>query len=177
VKITASGETTSAISVSEPINLQVDHPGTNLFEFRNYDNAFDMTWTTGIVCRRRLESTFFKRIPGGVRETIRNTDESLHKLSARKRRIFLVEFWLLPPYLHELASVMFDCDLVKINGVEYQTEEGLSEPKYITRYPLCNSEIRVEQVYWFRNNNSDDIGSVNEEGGFLIVNGGFLKVK
>jgi hypothetical protein len=161
--------------VSEPFLLKVKHDGTNLIEYRNFDNAFDMTYTTGIVCRIRVESTLFKRLPGGTREVIRNTDESLHKLAARKRRGFLIEFWLLPPYMHEKLSVIFDHDLIKINGVEYQTEEGLSDPKYITRYKLANSEIKIEQVYWFKNNNSDDLGNVNIETGFIIVNEGLLK--
>jgi len=160
-------------ATSEPIELQLEHPNCNAIDYQCFDNAFDMTYTTGYMGRVRVESIYFKRLPGGDRSVSRDSDNTLVKISARKTRKFLFETFQLPPYLHEKLSVIFDHDLIKINGVEVQTEEPYSEPKYITRYPLANSEIKVEQT-WFDRNNSDDIGSVND-GGFIIVNGGFLK--
>lgn len=161
---------------SEPIDLQVEHKGTNLIEYRNFDNAFDITYTTGITNRIRVESTFFKRIPNGEDTTYRNCDQSLVKLSAKRRRKFLLEIWQLPPYMHEKLSVVFGHDLVKINGVRHQTDEQYQEPKYITRFPLSNAQIIIEQYGWFDKYNSDDIGDVDGiETGFIIANGGFLK--
>lgn len=175
VEIKATSTLVVRTWTSEPIYLLPQHIGTNIIEYRNFDNAYDMTWTTGIVCRIRVESVIFKRIPRGTRTTKRNSDGSLHKLAATPARTFLFEFFNLPPYLHEKLSLIFDCDLVLINTVEYQTEDDISEPRYVTRYKLANSDIRVEQVGWFKKNNSDDLGNVNIEEGFVIANGGFLK--
>jgi hypothetical protein len=64
---------------------------------------------------------------------------------------------MLPPYLHEKLAVAFDCDLVKVNGVEYQSNDSYSDPSYIDRYVLANSSIKLEQVNWLGAYNSDDI--------------------
>lgn len=175
-EIIASSDEATIQYESEPFQLAVEHEDTNLIEYRNFDNAFDMTWTTGIVCKIRVPSTFFKRLPGGIRETSRNSDESLQKLMAKKHRVVLFEFWDIPPYLVEKLSVLFDCDSILINGVAYQTDEGLSEPKYKEYgYRLANCSINVEQVEWFQKGNSDDLGNVDiDPGGHIVVNGGFL---
>lgn len=174
-EISAESDEAEIVWTSEPIDLQPTHPKTNLIEYRNFDNAYDMTFTTGIVCRVRVESRLFQRLPGGSRTTTRNSDESLHKLQAKKRRAAKFEFFRLPPYMLEKLSVIFDCDYFAVNGVEYQTEEEIAEPRYTNLFALANSDVRIEQVGWFRNNNSDDLGNVDAEEGFIIVNGGFLK--
>jgi hypothetical protein len=162
------------VGVSEPIDLQVEHPNTQHIEYRNNDNAFDTTWTTGFIGRIRVEGVLFKRLPGGERSMSRNSDYSLVKVNAKKQRIVLFETYHLPPYLHEKLSVIFDLDFFKVNGVEYQASEGYGEPQYLTRWFLSNSSIKLEQVGWFARYNSDDIGSV-AEGGFMMTETGFLK--
>lgn len=162
---------------SEPIKLAVEHEGTNLFEYRNFDNAFDMTYTTGITNRIRVESTFFKRMPESEDNDYRNGDQSLVKLSAKRRRRFLLQVWHLPPYMHEKMSVMLGHDLIRINGVRHQCNEKYEDPKYITRYPLSNSQVIVEQFGWFDKYNSNDIGPVDGAGDDLIIaNEGFIKI-
>ncbi len=160
---------------SEPIDLMVTHEGTNCIDYRCFDNSFDMTWITGITCRIRVESTLFKRLPSGEDDNYRNQDQSVVVLSAKRRRGFTFELWQLPPYLHEKLSVIFGCDLIQINGVRYQTDELYQEPKYITRYPLSNSQIAIEQYGWFDKFNSNDIGPVDVGDGFIIANNGFLR--
>lgn len=173
--IEASSSEVSKEAISEPIYLTTQHEGTNLVEFRCFDNAFDVTYTTGITNRIRVESRFFKRRPSGTRVVLRNSDESIVKVSARKRRGILFEAWQLPPYMHEKLSVVFDCDVIKINGVEYQTDLSYQDPNYIERYALSNSSIVLEQVKWFKKINSNDLGGVDQDTGFIIANGGFLK--
>lgn len=164
------------VYVSEPIEVKQLHELCNLFEYRNFDNAFDMTYTTGITCMRRVESRLFNRLPKGEDDTYRNTDQSLVKLSAKRRRGFLLETFQLTPYLHEVMSVMFGHDYIAINKVRYQTSEQYEDPKYILRYPLSNSQIGIEQYGWFDKYNGDDIGPVDAvETGFIIANGGFIK--
>lgn len=172
VALNTDGDMITALT--EPIDLKVEHPGTNLVKFRNFDNAFGVTWTTLFNCRMRIESLLFKRFPGGERSVSRNSDYSLVKVSAQKQRILLFETYQLPPYLHEKLSVACDMDFFSINDTEFQTSEGYSEPQYLTRYALSNSSVKVEQVGWFDRYNSDDIGSVSE-GGFISTETGFIK--
>lgn len=162
-------------AISEPIDLKVSHPKTLLIEYSNVDNAFDITWTTGYIGRVRVEALLFQRLPGGERSTTRNSDFGLVKTAAKKTRGFLLQTYMLPPYLHEKLSVIFDLDEWRINGVEYQTAEAYQDPQYIDRFPLSNSSIRIEQANWFRKYNSNDIGSVSD-GGFLITEQGFIKL-
>lgn len=163
------------VFVSEPIDLQLEHKGTNLVRYRNIDNAFDMTYTTGLTCQLRVESTLFKRVPDSSDEQYRNTDLSSVKLSAKRYRKFIFELWMLPPYMHEKLAVIFGHDVININGVRYQSDDKYQEPKYLVRYPLSNSQIVIEQYGWFNKYNSDDLGSVDGDGGFILANGGFIK--
>lgn len=161
--------------VSEPINLKETHPDTVLHEWRNFDNAFDITWTTGISFKARFEATFFKRIPGGENVTYRNCDTTQVKLKAKRFRKFLIEYWMLPPYLHEKLCVIWGMDLVKLNGVRHETDQDYQDPNYLVRYPLSNSSIEIEQHGWFKRYNSNDIGPITPESGLIIANNGFIK--
>lgn len=176
-KVIGTGSATPRTWVSEPINLSVEHEETNLLVYRNFDNAFDMTWTTGITCSVRIESTLFKRLPDGEDESYTNCDLSLVKLSAKRIRRLLFEIWDMPPYMHERLAVIFGMDFFTINGVRYQTKEKYEDPKYRTRYPLSNSQIIIETYGWFDKYNSDDIGPVDGNNtGLIIGNGGFIKL-
>lgn len=165
----------NAIWDSEPIEVAAEHEGTNLVKYRNRDNAFGMTWTTGYIGELRVESVLFKRIPGGERSMSRNANFSLTKVNAKKSRILIFETFMLPPYLHEKLSVAFDCDAFTINDIACQASDGYGEPAYIDRFGLSNSSIKVEQQNWFGTYNSDDIGSV-ADGGFLQHETGFIKL-
>ena len=164
----------SAEAISEPIDLKVEHPKTYLINYSNLDNAYGVTWTTGIKFNLRVEAMLFKRLPTGERTISRDADFTPVKVSSRRMRNFLFEVYMLPPYLHEKLAVIFDLDNWFINGVKYQATEGYDEPSYIDRFMLANSSIKVEQVGWLGNYNSDDITSV-EDGGYIATETGFLK--
>lgn len=171
-----SGEVTTIAARSEPIDLKVEHEGTCHIIYRNFDNAFNITWTTGYIGQIRVESLFgHKRSPGGERTISRNSDYSAVKVSAKKTRTLTFETFMLPPYLHEKLSVIFDMDFKSINRVQVEATEGYSEPDYINRFLLANSSIKVEQVGWFDNYTSDDIGSVTNTN-FLSIEDGLLKI-
>lgn len=141
----------------EPIDIQDEQPGTHKILYRNTDNAFGMTWTTGIIGLLRIDGSLFKRLPRGERSTNRTSNDSLVKLSARKRRGMLFEISQQPPYMIEKLSVLFDCDNYSINGVSYQSDEDLTDSDYQDGYPLADTSIRLEQLDWFDRFNSNDI--------------------
>jgi hypothetical protein len=162
------------IAISEPLRILNKHPETNQIKYRNIDNAFDITWTTGYQGMIRVPSHFgHRRSPGGERSTNRNSDFSLVKVSAKKTRVLLFQVWSLPPYMHEKLGTLFDCDNYTINGIECQTSEGYAEPEYKDRFLLADSSIKLE-AKWYDRYNSDDLGSVGD-GGFIMTETGFLK--
>lgn len=159
---------------SEPVLLKDSHPGTLLIEYRNYDNAFDVTYTTGITHRIRVEAEIRKRVAGGNDEVHREPENKLTRLRGTVKRTVRLETRQLPPYIHERLAVVFRHDYIAINGVEYQSEEGYGEPEY-TNSAYANATTVIEQVEWFKGHNDHDLGSINQAP-LLIQNGGFLKL-
>lgn len=176
--LTAYDDASADVWISEPINIEAAHPNTLLIKYRNIDNAFGIAFATGYTGVIRIPAILgHKRRPGGERTMSRNSDWSLVKVSARKQRVFDLETFMLPPYMHEKLSVLFDCDYWTINKVQYQASEGYADPGYVYKFLLANSSIRVEQTPWLDKYNSDDIGTVGEtNGGFLAAQGGLLRV-
>lgn len=173
-KVVATSDEAVRTVVSEPMELLPKHEGTVLIEYRNFDNAFDMTWITGITCKMRVEATLFEVDPDSEIVTTRNSDGSLHKLSAKMMRQLTLYLWDLPPYMIEKLAIILNCDYWAVNKVRYQTEEKMARAKYRTRYRLASTQVLIEQVGWFKKNNSDDLGNVDVQEGLIIVNGGFL---
>lgn len=162
-----------AFAVSEPIDLRQIHINTNLVEYRNIDNAFGMTWSTGYIGMVRVPSVFFEESAGGTRSVNRNSDYSLKKVNAKKTHVMVFETYMLPPWLHLKLGVIFDCDVLAINKLPIQTDQDYEEAKYPERYKLGNSSIEVEELHFFDKYNSTGISSVN--GGFLLSEDGFIK--
>lgn len=160
---------------SEPIYIKFSHPETNLFQFTNIDNAFDIDYQNNIIHSVRVESHLYQRQPAGDSETLRNTDGSLALLSAKPQRKFNIQLWNLPPYLHELLFLGFKHDVVLFNGMPVIAEDSYGEPEYRDRNLLSNSSIIVESAKWFETYNGDDLGGISIEGGFIIANNGFIK--
>lgn len=163
------------VIVSEPIDLRLKHEGTNLITYRNGDNAFDITWTSGYIGAVRVESLFgHKRTIGGDQSITRDSSYSLVKVSAKAQRILIFETFMLPMYMHEKLGLIFRCDSVNINNVTVQAEEGYAEPTYVERFLLANSSIKVEQTGWLNRYNSNDTGGTVADG-FILANEGFIK--
>lgn len=160
---------------SEGIHLKSVHNDTNLITYRCNDNCFNMTWSTGYIGKIRIESRLFNPKTGGERSVSRNSDYSLNKINAKKIRGYAFDTFLLPPWMHEKLSVIFDCDFFTINGVQYQTNEAYRDANYPYLFMLGDSSIDVEQVGWLDRYNSHDIGSI-DDGGFLTTEQGFIKI-
>jgi hypothetical protein len=175
ILLTAFDSRSHLVARSEPLDIQDVHTDCNMVEYRNIDNAFGIAFSTGYTGVLWIPSLLgHKRRPGGERTTSRNSDYSLVKVSAKKQRIFDFETFMLPPYMHEKLSVVFDCDYWTINGVEYQAQEGYADPAYIYKSLLANSSIRIEQSQWLDKYNSDDYETVGD-GGFIAANGGLIR--
>jgi hypothetical protein len=164
------------VGYSEPILLKEVHDNTVLVEFRNEDNAFNMLWNLGYIGRKRVEGIFgHRRNPGGEMSTTRNASYDLIKTSGKPTRGIPFEVIDIPPYLYEALNVIVSkIDFVAINKVIVQTGENFSEPQYQEKYLLLNASVTVEQIGWFRQYNSDDVGSVPQTG-FVASDGGLVK--
>lgn len=176
IKVTATtvGGSTTFTAKSEPMSVKVKHKNTVLIEYRSFDNSMDITWTTGIIFKIRVEGVVgHKRLPGGEITVSRDADYAISQTAAKMTRGNLFQTGMLPPYMHEKMSYIFACDYKSINGLEVKTSEGYAEPEYRDRLLLAQSSIKIESRA-FRRYNSDDIGTVND-GGFIATETGFLK--
>lgn len=161
------------MGISEPIEAREAQDKTIMLEYRNDDNAFDMTWQTGILCMRRIPAILFEEETGGTRSVSRESDYSLRKVSAKKTHIVTLNTYMLPPWLHVDLGVIFDLDYWYLNKVQYQTDEDYEKPKYIDRYKLANSSIDIEEVQFFEKTNSRGVSVL--DGGFITQEQGFIK--
>lgn len=162
-----------AFGISEPIDLQETHPDTILLKYRNTDNAYDLTWTTGYIGMKRIPAILFEETTGGTRSVSRNADYSLQKINAKKTHVVTLNVYMVPPWLHVQLGVIFDLDFWSLNDVPYQTDEDYEKPKYIDRFKLANSSIDIEELNFFRKYNSRGISSV--DGGFITQEKGFIR--
>lgn len=173
--LAAVGGAVESVYRSEPFAFYPEHENTMLIQYRNYDDAMGLNFSTGLQCNIRVESDFWQRQPGGTRRTYRAPDGKLVKLSAVVQRKNKFNFFRLPPYLHEKIAFAFDMDRVDVNGIEYQCEDGYNVT-YSNRYGLANGEITLEQVEPFTDQNGTDLGDVNGVStDFIIANNRFLK--
>ena len=173
--LTAVGGTVARLYRSEPFAFYAEHENTMLIQYRNYDDALGLNFSTGLQCNIRVESDFWQRQPAGSRRTYRAPDGKLVKLSAVVQRKNKFNFFRLPPYLHEKIAFAFDMDRVDVNGIEYQCEDGYNVT-YSNRYGLANGEITLEQVEPFTDQNGTDLGDVHGVSeDFIIANNRFLK--
>lgn len=159
----------------EPINLQITHPKTHLLEFRHEENKFGIVYNTGITHRMRIESRFYKPIPGGDDENYRQSNYEPVKLDGNATRAFLFEVFGQPFYRHEVLNAAFRHSDIRVNGIPVFSNEGYAEPKARNSYPLTNSEVRLEQVGWIKDFTGDDI-TIDDNEGYYKVNSGLLKV-
>jgi hypothetical protein len=169
------GQLGTRVYTSEPVLLKDEHPHTVLIEYRNYDSAFDVSYTTGITHRVRVEGELRQRVTGGMDEVFREPQNKLTRLRGVVKRTVRMSLRMLPAYMHERLGVILRHDFIRVNGVEYQSEEGYGEPEYNASSAYASSSTVLEQVEWFKNHNDHDLGSINQQP-LLIVNGGFLRL-
>lgn len=176
-KITGGVESGDIVYISEGISVKSNHKKTLYLTATNTDNAYDIDYTTGITHIMRIDAQMVERLGGADRETLRNTNNSLQLLRSKPKRRLRMKTIGLPPYLHEKLSVMLEHDTLKIQGVQFRTEEGYQEPTYFIRSYFANGEVILEQIDWLNNSyNSDDLRGIDESDDLLIINESFLKL-
>lgn len=155
----ATGDQLTA--TSEPIHIREKHDNCMYFEWANIDNAYDIDYSNNIVHIARLEVVAFERLPMSEDVSLRTTSGRFILLSSKPSRKFRVRFYNMPPYLHEKVFLMLKSDIIRLNGIEITSEEGLQEPQYRPRFGLSNSEAVVEQKVWHGTYNTTDLGGVD----------------
>lgn len=73
----------------------------------------------------RIDSRFAKYDPGLQRITTENFNATLTNLNTDALRVITMELDTLPRFLIEKINVSFVVDTIKINDVDYETENGL----------------------------------------------------
>jgi len=166
----------SALAESEPIKVASMHPDTKVVSYRNFDNAFGLNYSHGLVNRQRIMCRFFDRRPTGEKTVLRNDDSELVLLSASVYGKVHFEALLLPSWLHEVLFVAFAHDFVKIDEVPVVLEgEYTYEP--VERYSLGKGSALLERKGFLGAGNRDDTGDTTTgKGPFLLANQKFLKV-
>jgi hypothetical protein len=164
-----------ALALSEPIDVAQDWPGTALIQYRNFDNAFDLNYSHGLVHRIRAYARFFERQPATEKTVLRNDDGTLVLLSASAHRKVQLEVLLEPGWRHEQFAVAFCHDSVKVNA-ERVVLEGEYEHEPVQRFTLARGTALLELRNFLGAGNRDDYGDVDAGGPFLTVNGSRLKI-
>lgn len=162
---------------SEPIDVAAAHRDTVLVAWRNFDNAFALNYTAGLINRVRVVGQFSRFENPTQKEVLRESSGRLVLLNGEIQRRILLRTFLLPDYVHERLASAFCHDFVRVNGVEVvpELEYLLGEPQ--EGYSLRNGSIALEQQDFLGKGNRDDIGDLEEDGGpFLVVNEQFLRI-
>lgn len=163
--------------VSEPVEVAAAHADTVLIEYRNFDNAFGLNYTAGLVNRQRVRGRFFQRETATTREVLRESTGQLLLLSAAAYRKVRLDVYLLPDYLHETLSVACGHDFLRVNALDVLAEEAYTATP-VPHYALSNGTVLLEQTDFLGAGNRDDVGdaSTPTTGTLLLVNDKFLKV-
>lgn len=159
--------------VGEPIHLHANHENTCLVTYRNYDQANEVEYLTGITHKIRVSSRFFEvNFPSSRQVFTDGIGRTINLSSRVKRKIKLITFQL-PPYLHQQLAIAFSLDELKVNGVRFAAEEDYSI-KYYNLWNLAGGEIDLTQVE-FATNNSHDSGNIDVAvPGIIGVDGALL---
>ncbi|MFN7611498.1 MAG: hypothetical protein ACK5QX_11275 [bacterium] len=146
-------------ALSEPVSVKAKQDEHVLIEYKNFDTAFKVDYSTGIIHKIRVYGELKWPLPGGENTTYRDSNARLIKveeLVTRNPQLFVYD---LPPYLLEKIRLAMAHDWFKINGVEYQSEEGF-EPEYFQNDGLGNGKAKIQQVE-FMSENSHDSGQAD----------------
>ncbi|GAA4393626.1 hypothetical protein [Hymenobacter koreensis] len=165
----------TARAVSEPLDVQPSHPDSVEITWRNFDNAYALNYTAGLVNRVRVTGRFQDWDVDGEDETLDESNGRTLLLRSTAKRVLQLDVFALPNYVHEKLGLAFKHDLVTVDGLEV-VKNGKYERTPVERYPLWNGRVLLWQAEWLGAGNSDDLGNINQGQGFIIVNGGFLRV-
>lgn len=165
-----------ALATSEPLEVASVHAYTKVLAYRNFDNAYGLNYSHGLVNRQRVTSRFFDRRPTGEKTVLRNDDSELVLLSASVYGKVYLETLLLPSWLHEVLFVAFAHDFVKVDE-ERVVLEGEYTYEPVERYSLGKGTALLERHKFLGAGNRDDVGDPDlGNGPFLLANNKYLQV-
>lgn len=163
-----------ALAVSEPLDVAAVHADTVLVTYRNFDNAFGLHYSAGLVNQVRVVGRLFERETTTQKTTLRGSDGTLTLLTGQPQRLLTLTTFLQADWMHEKLAVAFCHDFVRVNGLRGVVEGGYEYPA-TPGYALSNGTAQIEQTDFLGAGNRDDVGDV-DGGPFLLVNQQFLQV-
>ena len=159
---------------SEPLETAESWPETIQIDWKNFENDFNILYSTGIVHRIRVNGFLNWPMPGGSRVVMEDARRKKIKLRENVTRNPTLEVFELPSYRLELIALILAHDYVALDDVEYTTEEDF-EPEYFQNDPLGNGKVAVSQGSFMADNSHDD-GANDVDVTALVVNGQILTV-
>lgn len=127
---------------SEPITVG-SFPNAVLMEFTNWQDTDLNIWENGFTVGIRAQAQLFKRLPTSVNNSLISTENIATITSQRQKRAMLIEYFQLPPYLHEQLTYGWSLSNVRINGQPFYSEEGYGTPTYFDRFNLGNGSAII----------------------------------
>lgn len=128
--------------LSNTIESLSDYPEELLsIQWHNVDNAFEVDYSTGLVCGLRVEGIMRLSEEAAGEQSIYDNQEELVKLFEEVKRVMTLRVPHLPEQMLEQLRVAVAHDRLFINGVEY-TAEGL--PQYALDEFANTGEFRVD---------------------------------
>lgn len=136
--------------ISEPLNVEEEHPETLLFSYRNSENNFSVVFDTGIEFRVRVEGVIelFNPETDDViyNDQMRNAT-LLDSIPYRSWTLYIgnapgVAYWMC-----DLINRVMSCDGVEIDGDAYTKKVGSAwEMKRAEEYPLAGMTVEIVPV-------------------------------
>jgi hypothetical protein len=166
----------TGIAISEPIEVAVKHRNTVVVTYRNFDNAFGLNYSAGLVNRIRAVGRFFERKAATEKTVLREDDSTLDLLSASAYRNVDLEVLLEPGWRHEQLAIAFCHDFVKVN-TERVTLAGEYSHEPVQRFTQARGTATLELRNFLGAGNRDDFGDVDGGGPYLSVNASRLKIR
>ncbi|MBD3198016.1 MAG: hypothetical protein GF317_23400 [Candidatus Lokiarchaeota archaeon] len=160
---------------------------TNIFEVKDSladylrieafhsENDFGWIFTDDSVTPVESTSKFYLKgsmmdyQPGQVKSTYKDDLAELFVLDSRPERIWSCKFFAVPDYVLDRLNLIFSCNSIKINDIEYLNEDGLNVERLGTGN-LFDVTIQLSQKNWdyYQNIPTSDLARPFdlEDGGF-----------
>lgn len=155
------GELAGYTAQSEPLETLADVSDLLVLEYKNYESAFKIDYTTGITHKLRLEAELVWGAPGGEREEMEDSRRRLINLRENVTRNpqFYADY--LPPYLGEKIRIAMAHDYFTVEGVEHQKSDDVQiEYLHDRGDAYCQVSCKLRQVDFIAEN-GDDTGDVD----------------
>lgn len=155
--------------------LLVDNNIKDECYFESSDHPDDgIDYSTGIIHKQRVRGVAFVPEYDATKTTNRDSARRLRTLDGRTTKIINFSGSELPFWVDEKLSLFISKKLVKLNGVEVNSEEGFERSEVNLNTRRMSLSIKFEIVNWEQY--FTDTFDPNLERGFLLTESGFLKL-